>query len=152
MSLVLGCLVFGYSLGAFRDRVLGKFTREDQSDSSLNLSGGHGVLLVVLAQAAGLCGDSLEGVIDKGVEDGHRSLGDSCVRVNLLENAVDVDVVGFNTFAFVLDSGGASSLSSGHFSCFVELESVITRKNLRMCGDCLGIVSEIWSHSTRETF
>jgi len=33
-----------------------------------------------------LCGDTLENIIDKGVEDGHGLVGNTSVRVHLLEH------------------------------------------------------------------
>ena len=89
----------------------------------MHLPGGHGLLLVVLAETSGFRGDACEGVADEGVEDGHGSLGDSGVRVDLLEDAVDVDVVGFSAPAFVLLAWFTSSPSSFYllgvflFSC-----------------------------------
>ena len=93
--------------------MLGKFSGEYETNGGLHLAGGHGVPVVVLAQTAGFGGDPLEGVVDEGVQDGHGALGDSSVRVDLLENAVDVDVVALSIFAFVLNSGRSTSLSSG---------------------------------------
>ena len=95
--------------------MLGELTGEDETDGGLDLAGGHGVTLVVLAQASGLAGDALEGVRNEGVEDGHGSLGDAGVRVDLLEYAVDVDVVGLAALLPGFDSSGASTSScSGH--------------------------------------
>ena len=108
---LLGALVLGDGLGSFGDGVLGELTREDEAHRGLNLAGGHGFLLVVLDEHASLVGDTSEGVRDEGVEDGHRPLGDAGVRVDLLEDAVDVDVVGLAAFALVLDSLGASGTS-----------------------------------------
>ena len=62
-------------------------------------------------QLACLAGDATEGVGHEGVQDGHGSLGDSGVRVDLLENAVDVDVVGFFSSSTHLES---------LFSCVLE--------------------------------
>ena len=74
--------------------MLGKLTREDEADGGLDLPCRHGLLLVIATQLAGFGSDAVEGVADEGVEDGHGPLGDSGVRVDLLEDAVDVDVVG----------------------------------------------------------
>ena len=102
MTGLLGALVLGDGLGSLGDGVLRELTGEDQTHGGLNLAGGHGLALVVLDQAAGLAGDASEGVADEGVEDGHGSLGDAGVRVDLLEDAVDVDVVGLLVFPLVL--------------------------------------------------
>ena len=92
--------------------MLGELTRKDETHRGLNLAGAHGGLLVVLAKLSGLAGDTSEGVRDEGVEDGHRPLGDAGVRVDLLEDAVDVDVVGLASLPLVPDSLGATW--SGH--------------------------------------
>ena len=112
-SSLLGALVLGHSLGSFGDGVLGKLTGEDETDGGLDTSGIHGLFLVVLDKASGFAGDALEGVADEGVEDGHRALADAGVRVDLLEDAVDVDVVGLTSFSPVPASSWSSS-SSGH--------------------------------------
>ena len=108
---LLGALVLGDGLGALGDGVLGELTREDQTHGGLDLAGGHGLALVVHDQAAGLGGDAPEGVANEGVEHGHGPLGDAGVRVDLLEDAVDVDVVGLLVFLLVLLPLDASALS-----------------------------------------
>jgi len=89
-----GRRVFGDSLGSFGDGVLGEFTREDESDRGLNLTGGDGGLLVIGSKLGGLSSNTLENVVDKGVQDGHGTVRDTGVRVNLLEDLVDVGGVG----------------------------------------------------------
>jgi len=49
----------------------------------------------VVAQLRGLVGDSLEDVIDKGVHDAHGLARDTSVWVDLLQDLVDVDGIGF---------------------------------------------------------
>ena len=90
--------------------MLGELSGEDETDRGLDLAGGHRVALVVLDQATGLAGDPPEGVGDEGVEDGHGPLGDAGVRVYLLEDAVDVDVVGLPVL-LPPGSGGTTSAS-----------------------------------------
>ena len=51
--------------------MLGQFTREEETDSSLDLPGGDGRSLVVVGQAGSLGGDALKDVIHEGVHDGH---------------------------------------------------------------------------------
>jgi len=116
---LLGALVFGDGLGSFGDSVLGEFTREDKAYGRLNLSGGHGLLLVVFAQSSCLARDPTKSVGHERVQDGHGSLGDSGVRVDLLEHAVDVDVVGFTVLSPVFLSGPTSSSSSWHLEFLV---------------------------------
>eukprot|EP00249_Psilotum_nudum_P037013 c9296_g1_i1 orf=1-282(-) len=84
--------VLGHGLGTFRHGVLGKFTRQDESDGGLDLSGRDGGLLVVGGEFAGLSGDALEDVVDEGVQDGHGAVGDTGVGVHLLEHLEDVDL------------------------------------------------------------
>jgi len=83
--------VLGDGFGSFRDGVLGELSGEEESDGSLDLSGGESVLLVVADEAGGLAGDLLEDVVDEGVHDAHGLLGDAGLWVNLLEDTVDVD-------------------------------------------------------------
>ena len=118
---LLGSLVLGDSLGSFGDSVLGELTREDKAYSGLYLSGGHGGLLVVLAKPSCLTSDTSEGVADEGVEDGHGALGDSGVRVDLLEDAVDVDVVGLSWFPTVFLARPSSSSSCFSWSWHLVL-------------------------------
>ena len=66
-------------------------------DSSLDLSGGDGTSPVVVSQSAGLSGNTLKDVIHEGVHDGHGLAGYTGVTVDLLEDLVDVDGVGFPT-------------------------------------------------------
>lgn len=74
--------------------MLGQLTGEDEADGSLDLTRGDGGLLVVGSQLGCLGSDSLEDVLDKGVEDGHGLGGDTSVWVNLLEDTVDEGRVG----------------------------------------------------------
>ena len=91
---LLGAGVLGDSLGTFRDSVFGQFTREEEPDSSLDLSGGDGGSLVVVGQAGSFSSDTFEDIVDKGVHDGHGLAGDTGVGVHLLQHLVDVDGVG----------------------------------------------------------
>ena len=68
---LLGAGVLGDSLGALRDGVLGELTREEEPDSSLDLTRGDGGPLVVVSKSAGLSGDSFEQIIDERVHDAH---------------------------------------------------------------------------------
>ena len=63
--------------------MLGKLSRKDESDSSLNLARGHCGLLVVASQLGSLRGDLVKDVIDEGVQDGHGLGADACVWVHL---------------------------------------------------------------------
>ena len=77
--------------------MLGELSWEDELDSRLDLFGGEGVLLVISDELGGLGGDLLEDVVDEGVHDGHGSLGDTGLWVNLLQDSVDVDGEGFDS-------------------------------------------------------
>jgi hypothetical protein len=66
---LLGGGVLGDSLGSLRDSVLGKLTRKNETNSSLDLSGGNGGPLVVSSKLGGLVGNPLKDVVDEGVHD-----------------------------------------------------------------------------------
>lgn len=106
--------VLGDGLGTLRDGVLGKLTGEDEADGGLNLSGRDGGLLVVSSQLGGLGSDTLEDVVDERVQDGHGTVGDTSVRVNLLEDLVDVRAVGLlaGLRALLLVTRGGGLLAS----------------------------------------
>ena len=88
--------MFGHSLGSLRHGVFGQFSGEEQTDSDLDLSAGDGASPVVVSQPGGLSGDTLKDVIHEGVHDGHGLAGYTGVRVDLLEDLVDVDGVRFS--------------------------------------------------------
>ena len=99
---LLGAGVLGDSLGSLRDSVLGQLSGEEETDSSLDFSGGDGGPLVVVGKTAGLSSNALKDVIDKGVHDAHGLGGDTSVGVHLLEDLVDVDGVGLLSLAVLL--------------------------------------------------
>lgn len=78
--------VFGDSLCALRDSVLGQFTGQEKTDSSLDLSRGDCRALVVLSQASRFARNTLEDVVNERIHDAHGLRRDASVRVNLLEN------------------------------------------------------------------
>ena len=90
--------------------MLGQFTGEEQPDGGLDFPGGDGGTLVVVSKTGGFGSDALEDVVDKGVHDGHGLGADTSVGVDLLQDLVDVDRVGFlPLLAFLL----AISLGDG---------------------------------------
>ena len=91
--------------------MLGELTGEHEADSSLDLSGRKSGLLVVASQARSLGGNAVEDIVDEGVHDGHASLGDTSVIVDLLQHLVDVRRVGFHS---LLVLGASSLLGSLH--------------------------------------
>jgi hypothetical protein len=88
---------FSDGFSSFRNGVFGQFSWEDQFHSWLDFSGAKSVFFVVSNQLGGLLGNSVEGVVDEWVHDGHGFLGDSGFRVNLFQNFVDVDSEGFDS-------------------------------------------------------
>ena len=75
--------------------MLGQFTRQDQSNGRLDFSGRHGRLLVVSGQLGGFSRDLFEDVVDEGVHDAI-ALRRCRSPVHLLQDLVDVDLVGFD--------------------------------------------------------
>ena len=96
--------VLGDGLCALGHGVLGKLTRQDQADAlkqsvkwlrtrviendsrCLDFPRRDGGLLVVCGELGCLTGDALEDVVDEGVQDGHGTVGDTGVWVDLLED------------------------------------------------------------------
>ena len=113
----------GHGLGSLGNGVLGELTRKSKSDSGLNLSAGQGLLLVVSGEFTGLGAYTLEDIIDERVHDRHTALGDTGLRVNLLQHTVDVRGVGL--LALSTTGGGAllGALSGflGRCLCHFEL-------------------------------
>ena len=105
-----GGRVLGDGLGSLSNGVLGKLSWEDESHGRLDLSGGESVLLIISNELGSLGGDLLEDVVDEGVHDGHGSLGDSSVWVDLLEDSVDVDGEGLGSLGLSLDDWSSGSL------------------------------------------
>ena len=86
--------VLGDGLGALGDGVLGELTWEEETHSGLDFAGRESVLLVVADEARALRGNLLEDIVDERVHDAHGALGDASLGVDLLEDAVDVDLEG----------------------------------------------------------
>ena len=99
--------------------MLGELTWEDESDSRLDFSGAECLSLVVLNKFAGFSSEFTEDVVDEGVHDGHGSLGDTGLWVNLLQDSVDIDGEGLCSLLVSSDwsffSWGVSSGFSWHF-------------------------------------
>ncbi len=93
MVSLLAAGVFGNSLGALTDGVLGKLTGQEETDSGLDLPGGEGRPPVVVGQTRGFSRNALEDVVHEGVHDRHSFAADASVRVHLLQDFVDVDGV-----------------------------------------------------------
>ena len=73
-----------------------------------------------MGQAGSLGGDALEDVVDERVHDGHGLAGDASVGVNLLQNLVDVDGVGFPPppLALLVSGTDGLRLAGGLLSAF----------------------------------
>jgi len=70
--------------------MLREFTRKDETNGGLNFARRDGTLLTIRSKFGSLASDTLEYVIHKRVKDGHSLIGDTRVRMHLLENFVDV--------------------------------------------------------------
>jgi hypothetical protein len=92
----LGRGELGHSLGSLGNSVLGKLSWENQTHSSLNLTGGQGWLLVHTGQLGSLGGNLLELVGDERVQNSHGLGGNTSVWVHLLQNLEDVELVALN--------------------------------------------------------
>ena len=75
--------------------MLRELSREEQPDGGLDFSRAESSLLVIADESGGLEGDALKDIIDERVHDRHAALGNSSLRVNLLQHSVDVDAEGF---------------------------------------------------------
>ena len=121
----------GDGLGSLDNGVLGEFSWEEESDGSLDFSGGESMSSAVSDESAGFGLDSLGEIVDEWVHDAHRSSWDTGLLVNLSEDSEDVDGEGLGSSS---SSGGGSgsgswswsgggTWSSWHFNfwiCFVK--------------------------------
>uniref|UniRef100_A0A3P8PLJ2 Uncharacterized protein n=1 Tax=Astatotilapia calliptera TaxID=8154 RepID=A0A3P8PLJ2_ASTCA len=87
------CFTIMTPLFGIKHCVLGQLTGEKQANCGLDLSGGDGGALVVVGQAGGFSGDTLEDVIDERIHDAHGLRRDAGVGVDLLQHLVHVDGV-----------------------------------------------------------
>jgi len=78
--------------------VLGQLSGEEETDSSLDFARCDGRSLVVVSKSGSLSSNTLKNVIYERVHDAHGLGGDASVRVDLLEDLVDVDGIGFLSF------------------------------------------------------
>ena len=86
----LGAGELGDGLGAFGDGVLGELTGEDKPDSGLDFSRGESSLVAVSAKTSGLTSNTVKGISDQVVQDGHRLFADASLGVDLLEDPHDI--------------------------------------------------------------
>ncbi|KAJ6717586.1 hypothetical protein OIU79_005704, partial [Salix purpurea] len=86
----------GNSLGPFRNSMFRKLSRQDQSDSGLDLPRGNGGLLVVPRKPRRLLSELLKNIVDETVHDTHCLAGDPNVRMDLFQDLKDIDLVGLD--------------------------------------------------------
>ncbi|XP_037726456.1 uncharacterized protein LOC119562250 isoform X1 [Drosophila subpulchrella] len=90
------------SLGSLTDGVLGQLSGQEQANSRLDLPTGYGRALVVVSQTRRLGSNALEDIIHKAVHDAHRLRRNAGVRVDLLQDLVNVDGVALLPLALLL--------------------------------------------------
>ena len=95
--------------------MLGQLSRQKKTDSCLDLSAGDGRPSVVVSQTGSFSSDALKNIIHKAVHDIHGFAGNSSIRVDLLQDLVDVDRVGFPPppAAFLVPSSLGLGLGGG---------------------------------------
>ncbi len=112
---LLGAGVLGDGFGTFRHGVFCKFTRQQETNCSLDFPASDGGSLVVVSEARRFCSNSLEDVVHEWVHDRHSLAGDTSVGMDLFQNFVDVDSEGFLPallpFLFVTSSNGFLGLT-----------------------------------------
>jgi len=93
--------------------MLGEFSRQQQTNRSLNLATRDGGTAVVVGQLRGFIGNPLEDVVNKRVHDAHGLAGDAGVWMNLLKDLVDVDGIGLLPLLVALGSVFSALLHDG---------------------------------------
>lgn len=73
--------------------MLGKLTRQNKANGSLDLARGDSGLFVVAGKLGSFLGNLLKDVIDEAVHDPHGLAGNADIGVNLLKDLEDVDLV-----------------------------------------------------------
>ena len=91
--------------------MLGQLPRQDEAHRRLDLTRGHGGLLVVAGQLGGLGGDLLEDVVDERVQDGHGLGADARVRVHL-QGGVYISVSILCEFVTIVEQYNVDEISS----------------------------------------
>merc|ERR1719235_1154671 len=79
-------------LRSLRHGMLRELSREDETESRLDLPRGHRLLLVHLHELSSFAGNLVERVHYQGIHNAHRLLRHADLRVDLLQRAVDVGV------------------------------------------------------------
>jgi len=113
----------GNSLGSLGYSVLGKFSRQHETHSSLNFPTAQSGLFAKSSQSSCFSSNTIKDIIDKRVHNGHSLLGNSSIRVDLLEHTVNVRRPRFDSLLVALASrrllgcllGGLLGWCLGHF-------------------------------------
>ena len=142
---LLGGLVLVNSLGSLRDSVLDEITTKGELDCSLDLTGGDGGPLVDLGKTAGLGSDPLKQIVGHGVEDAHGLGMDTNVGVNLLQDPLDVDGVGFLPLPslLLLSLGGGVSNNAEFLSSNLGWHDEMMLGRLAMV-NCVKVAGVSW--------
>ena len=109
----LGRGELSHGFGSLRHSMLRKLARQHETDGRLDLPRRERGLLVVGGELPSLASDALKDVVNEGVHDAHSLLTDARVRVDLLEDLVNVSGVGFDALLaalLVAAFGGLGSL------------------------------------------
>ncbi|KAE8688710.1 hypothetical protein F3Y22_tig00110956pilonHSYRG00055 [Hibiscus syriacus] len=131
----------GNSLSAFRHSVLSQLPRQNQPDGRLNLPRRDCRLLVVTSEPGSFISKLLENVVDETIHNPHGLTRNPHIRVNLLQNLEDIDLVGFHallgsllllsppslgSFFSALSFFSAGFFSAGFFSAFGSIGNLIS--------------------------
>merc|ERR1719228_2011592 len=98
LSILLRTCVLCHRFRTLRYGMLGQFSGKQKTDGSLDFSGSDRRPFVVVSQTGRFGGNSFKNVIDKRVHDAHGLRGHAGVRMDLLQDFVNVDGVGFLPF------------------------------------------------------
>lgn len=117
---LFGAGVFGDGFRALADGVLGQLAGQQKSNGRLDLPTGDRRAFVVVGEARGFRGNSLEDVVDERIHDRHGLRRDAGVRMYLLQYLVDVDGVALLSLAllFLVALRDVLLGLAGFFRCF----------------------------------
>jgi hypothetical protein len=119
-STASGMSEFGYGFASFRNSVFGKFTWEEELDSRLDWSSGHGFSSTYSDKSGGFTAEFIESVVHESVHDIHSSSGDTNFWVNLFKDFVYIESPALiSTFSSWF--GGRFLFSSWHFDLWLLL-------------------------------
>ena len=107
--------VLGNCFGAFRHSMFCKFTRQEETNCCLDFARWNCLFLVLKRQSRSFRSNSLEDVVHEGVHDAHGLGWYTNIRMDLLQNVVDVDSIGLLSSSLSLLL--SLRLQSFHLSC-----------------------------------